>query len=93
MQVESHISYNIFLQVLSSSQGNILEDETAIEILSSSKVLSKEISEKQEIASKTETEIDETRDGYKPVRTYVNRSNISLVVMSYIRVKQTVAGF
>ncbi|XP_041458176.1 dynein heavy chain 3, axonemal-like isoform X7 [Lytechinus variegatus] len=55
------------LEVLSSSQGNILEDETAIEILSSSKVLSKEISEKQEIASKTETEIDETRDGYKPV--------------------------
>ncbi|KAJ8047551.1 Dynein heavy chain 3, axonemal [Holothuria leucospilota] len=55
------------LEVLSSSQGNILEDETAIEILSSSKVLSKEISEKQEIASKTEKEIDETRDGYKPV--------------------------
>ncbi|XP_071486244.1 dynein axonemal heavy chain 3-like [Diadema antillarum] len=55
------------LEVLSSSQGNILEDETAIEILSSSKVLSKEISEKQEVASKTEKEIDETRDGYKPV--------------------------
>ena len=55
------------LEVLSSSEGNILEDETAIEILSSSKVLSKEISEKQEIASRTEKEIDETRDGYKPV--------------------------
>ena len=35
------------LEVLSSSQGNILEDETAIKILSSSKVLSNEISEKQ----------------------------------------------
>ncbi|XP_071815449.1 dynein axonemal heavy chain 3-like isoform X3 [Apostichopus japonicus] len=55
------------LEVLSSSQGNILEDETAIEILSSSKVLSKEISEKQEAANKTEREIDETRNGYKPV--------------------------
>ena len=49
-------------------QGNILEDESAIEILSSSKVLSLEISEKQKIASATEAEIDETRNGYKPVR-------------------------
>ncbi|CAL8264232.1 unnamed protein product [Arctogadus glacialis] len=55
------------LQVLSSSEGNILEDETAIEILSSSKVLSEEISEKQKIASFTETEIDRTRMGYRPV--------------------------
>ena len=35
------------LEVLSSSEGNILEDERAIEILSSSKALSNEISEKQ----------------------------------------------
>ncbi|XP_022247843.1 dynein heavy chain 7, axonemal-like [Limulus polyphemus] len=35
------------LEVLSSSQGNILEDETAIKILSSSKVLANEVSEKQ----------------------------------------------
>jgi dynein heavy chain len=35
------------LEVLSSSQGNILEDETAIKILSSSKQLSNEINEKQ----------------------------------------------
>ncbi|GFS14673.1 dynein heavy chain 3, axonemal [Elysia marginata] len=55
------------LEVLSSSQGNILEDETAIEILSSSKELSIEISEKQMIATKTEEEIDVTRNGYKPV--------------------------
>ena len=48
-------------------QGNILEDESAIEILSSSKVLSEEISEKQKIASVTEAEIDEVRSGYTPV--------------------------
>jgi hypothetical protein len=35
------------LEVLSSSEGNILEDETAIKILSSSKQLSNEISQKQ----------------------------------------------
>ncbi|XP_076842922.1 dynein axonemal heavy chain 3 [Brachyhypopomus gauderio] len=55
------------LEVLSSSQGNILEDETAIRVLSSSKVLSEEISEKQEVASVTEREIDETRLGYRAV--------------------------
>ncbi|XP_031567893.1 dynein heavy chain 3, axonemal-like [Actinia tenebrosa] len=58
------------LAVLSSSEGNILEDETAIKILSSSKVLSEEISAKQEIATATEQEIDETRNGYKPVATH-----------------------
>ncbi|XP_058254502.1 dynein axonemal heavy chain 3 [Hemibagrus wyckioides] len=55
------------LEVLSSSQGNILEDEIAIKVLSSSKVLSEEISEKQKIASETELEIDKTRMGYRPV--------------------------
>ncbi|KAK1880668.1 Dynein heavy chain 3 axonemal [Dissostichus eleginoides] len=55
------------LQVLSSSEGNILEDETAIKVLSSSKILSEEISEKQKIASVTEKEIDDTRMGYRPV--------------------------
>jgi dynein heavy chain len=45
------------LEVLSSSEGNILEDETAIQILSSSKTLSEEISAKQEIAEATQKEI------------------------------------
>ena len=55
------------LEVLSSSQGNILEDETAIQILSSSKTLSEEISAKQEIAEETQKEIELTRMGYLPV--------------------------
>ncbi|XP_067562537.1 dynein axonemal heavy chain 3 isoform X3 [Pseudorca crassidens] len=58
------------LEVLSLSEGNILEDETAIKILSSSKLLSEEISEKQEIASVTEMQIDETRMGYQPVAVH-----------------------
>jgi len=39
------------LEVLSTSEGNILEDETAIKVLSSSKALANEISEKQVIFS------------------------------------------
>ncbi|XP_037908989.1 dynein heavy chain 3, axonemal [Hermetia illucens] len=62
--------YNLetkILQVLSSSEGNILEDENAINILSSSKVLSAEIQEKQVIAVATEIEIDSARQQYVPV--------------------------
>lgn len=55
------------LEVLSTSEGNILEDETAIKILSSSKVLSEEIQAKQEIAAGTEKEIDSARNEYTPV--------------------------
>ena len=55
------------LEVLSTSEGNILEDETAIKILSSSKLLSEEIQAKQKIATKTSAEIDEARNGYKSV--------------------------
>lgn len=35
------------LEVLSTSQGNILDDETAIKVLSSSKILANEILQKQ----------------------------------------------
>jgi len=55
------------LEVLSASKGDILEDETAIEVLSSSKILAHDIAVKQETASKTEQEIDKTRNVYKIV--------------------------
>ena len=60
------------LKVLTSSQGNILEDETAIQILSSSKVLSEEIAKKQKVSTETEKEIDETRNGYRPVAIHAS---------------------
>ena len=40
------------LETLSASEGNILEDETAIRILDSSKVLSNEISKKQKVCER-----------------------------------------
>ena len=56
--------------MLSSSEGNILEDETAIKVLSSSKVLANEISDKQAIAEETERKIDTTRKGYTPIAVH-----------------------
>ncbi|KAG2436335.1 hypothetical protein HXX76_006644 [Chlamydomonas incerta] len=54
------------LHVLSSSQGNILEDATAIQILSEAKAVSNEIQIKQEAAEVTQKAIDEARTGYAP---------------------------
>jgi dynein heavy chain len=53
--------------VLATSSGNILDDSSAIEILSASKAVSNEIEQKQIVAEKTEREIEQSRMGYKPV--------------------------
>ena len=55
------------LRVLSTSEGNILEDQAAVEILQKAKMTSDDISEKQKIADETEAKIDEARKGYKPI--------------------------
>ena len=62
------------LEVLSSSSGNILEDEAAINVLSSSKALANDISEKQLIAEETEKKIDAARLGS------INHSILSLFI-------------
>ena len=56
--------------VILSLIGNILEDENAIKNLSSSKVLSNEILEKQQIASSTSTRINENRYEYLTLTNY-----------------------
>eukprot|EP00958_Prasinococcus_capsulatus_P016076 scaffold1766_cov401-Prasinococcus_capsulatus_cf.AAC.33 len=58
------------IEVLSSAEGNILEDETAINVISSSKALATDVSEKQKIAHETERSIDEARMGYTPVAVH-----------------------
>uniref|UniRef100_A0A0X3NP81 Dynein heavy chain 7, axonemal n=1 Tax=Schistocephalus solidus TaxID=70667 RepID=A0A0X3NP81_SCHSO len=60
------------LGVLSSSEGNILEDESAIQVLNSSKELSNEIAEKQAYFEETEKKIDEARMGYVPIADYTS---------------------
>lgn len=39
------------LETLHSSEGNILEDETAIEVLDSAKIMANEITKKQQVRS------------------------------------------
>jgi len=57
---------NRILQVLSESEGNILDDQTAIDILSSSKKISDDIARKQKIAEAASERLDATRAGYVP---------------------------
>ena len=58
------------LHIMSSSSGNILEDETAIETLKDSKTLSDEISVKQAVGEETEKTINEVRLSYNSVAYY-----------------------
>uniref|UniRef100_A0A7S1X1Q2 Dynein heavy chain ATP-binding dynein motor region domain-containing protein n=1 Tax=Tetraselmis chuii TaxID=63592 RepID=A0A7S1X1Q2_9CHLO len=58
------------LHVLSSSEGNILEDATAIQILSEAKLVSNEIQEKAVVAEQTRREIEAARVGYRPCGAY-----------------------
>lgn len=58
------------LEVLSASDGNILEDENAINILSTSKTMSEEIQAKQMNATTVENEIDLERGKYMMVASH-----------------------
>ncbi|XP_043503405.1 dynein axonemal heavy chain 12-like [Polistes fuscatus] len=64
-QVEDNI-----LKTLSIAGGGILEDEEAIEILDSSKILSIDILKKQDAAKKTEKSIEVFRQSYQPIAKY-----------------------
>lgn len=54
------------LHIMSTSSGNILDDDEAINVLSQSKVVSNQIELEQESAKETEVKIEETRTQYKP---------------------------
>lgn len=58
------------LEVLSVAEGNILEDEEAISVLTSSKVLSNDIQVKQTAAEVTEKSIDTARLQYTPIAVH-----------------------
>ncbi|XP_013187525.2 dynein axonemal heavy chain 12 [Amyelois transitella] len=64
-QVEDDI-----LRTLQESKGDILEDETAIEVLDSSKLLAIDIMKKQEASVETEIIIEKFRLGYRPIASH-----------------------
>ncbi|KAE8738437.1 hypothetical protein FOCC_FOCC016088 [Frankliniella occidentalis] len=57
----------MILKTLSQSKGNILEDETAIRVLDESKLLSEDITRKQEATRETEEKIESFRYNYQSI--------------------------
>ena len=55
------------LELLSSAEGNILDDEVLINTLSASKVTSNNIEQRVAVAEKMQAKISATRVGYRPV--------------------------
>jgi dynein heavy chain len=70
------------IAVLSHSEGNILENEDAINVISSSKAISNDIQTKQQVAERTEKKIDEARAAYKPVAQVSAHHSSTLRLMS-----------
>lgn len=58
------------LKTLSETEGNILENETAISVLDSAKILASGIIQKQAVTKKTEETIEVFRQAYRPVAAY-----------------------
>ncbi|XP_025270954.1 dynein heavy chain 7, axonemal [Camponotus floridanus] len=75
---------NKILEVLSAAKENILEDETAIGVLSSSKNLADEIQAKQTAAEITEQSIDAARLQYTPIAVYSTVLFFTIVVLANI---------
>lgn len=60
------------LEVLSASTGNILEDESAISVITEAKRLGNDIAAKQRQGEATEAAIDEARVAYAPCGEYLS---------------------
>lgn len=81
------------LEILSKSEGNLLEDESAITALTDSKIVANDIAEKQRVADETEKQIDQTRAGYKPIAFHSSTlffviaelANVSLLYLTSTR--------
>jgi len=55
------------LHLLSTSEGDVLEDDTLVDKVTASKQVSLDIAEKQQVARETEKDIDVARESYRPV--------------------------
>ena len=72
------------LHTLSASEGNILDDASAIEILGDSKRISNDIDAKQVIADATAKKLDSIREGYQPVAYHSSILYFSIAAMANI---------
>jgi dynein heavy chain len=55
------------LHLLSTSEGDVLEDDTLVDKVTASKKVAEDIQEKQLVANETEKDIDAARESYRPL--------------------------
>lgn len=71
------------IEVLSGAEGNILENETAITVITASKTLSNDINHKQQIAQRTEKKVclpyPVTAQGYSPMLAFKDVDDLILL--------------
>ncbi|KZC14323.1 Dynein heavy chain 7, axonemal, partial [Dufourea novaeangliae] len=72
------------LEILSIAEGNVLEDEEAIEVLTSSKNLSDDIQVKQAAAEQTEILIDAARLQYTSIAVYSTVLFFTIVMLTNV---------
>lgn len=73
---------NKILEEMWTSQGNILEDEAAVQVVSTAKTLINEVLEKQSNTEQTEASIDRSRIGYEPVAAHASSLYFSITQLS-----------
>ena len=72
------------IEVLSSSEGNILEDEAAIDAISGAKITSDAAAKAGAEARKTEARIDQSRSGFAPVARHAAACFFCVSDMSFV---------
>ncbi|XP_076387685.1 dynein axonemal heavy chain 7 [Megachile rotundata] len=72
------------LEILSIAEGNLLDDEVAVEVLTSSKNLSTDIQTKQAAAEQTEKSIDDARLQYASIAVYSTVLFFAIAVLANV---------
>jgi len=78
------------IEVLSGAEGNILENETAITVITASKTLSNDINQKQQIAQRTERKVSCQSCFHAPQTMPMQRERVSIGHLLHFEMAVTV---
>jgi len=76
---------NTLLKKLSSTEGNLLDDLSLLEVLNTTRVLATDIAEKLESSSRTEASINKAREHYRPVARRGSTLYFVMTDLRYVR--------